>query len=78
MERLFDTDTEVANRNFEQVIKAVQNRDTDSLKTLFSVQVYPALMGVGYICGIRIASYMFAGAVFGWFVLIPAIVSFGG
>ena len=36
MERLFDTDTEVANRNFEQVIKAVQNRDTDSLKTLFS------------------------------------------
>ena len=50
----------------------------NSLKTLFSVQVYPALMGVGYICGIRIASYMFAGAVFGWFVLIPAIVSFGG
>lgn len=50
----------------------------NSLKTLFSVQVYPALMGVGYICGIRIASYMFAGAVLGWFVLIPAIVSFGG
>lgn len=50
----------------------------NSLKTLFSVQVYPALMGVGYICGIRIASYMFAGAVLGWFVFIPAIVSFGG
>ena len=50
----------------------------NSLKTLFSVQVYPALMGVGYICGIRSASYMFAGAVLGWFVLIPAIVSFGG
>lgn len=50
----------------------------NSLKTLFSVQVYPALMGVGYICGIRIASYMFAGAVLGWFVLILAIVSFGG
>ena len=50
----------------------------NSLKTLFSVQVYPALMGVGCICGIRIASYMFAGAVLGWFVLIPAIVSFGG
>lgn len=50
----------------------------NSLKTLFSVQVYPALIGVGYICGIRIASYMFAGAVLGWFVLIPAIVSFGG
>ena len=50
----------------------------NSLKTLFSVQVYPALMGVGYICGIRIASYMFSGAVLCWFVLIPAIVSFGG
>ncbi len=27
-----------------------------------------ALIGVGYICGVRIASYMFAGAVLGWFV----------
>lgn len=49
-----------------------------ALKTEFSAQVYPALIGVGYICGIRIASYMFAGAVLGWFVLIPAIVTFGG
>lgn len=50
----------------------------DSLKTMFSAQVYPALLGVGYICGIKIASYMFAGAILGWFVLIPAIVAFGG
>lgn len=50
----------------------------DSLKTMFSAQVYPALLGVGYICGIKIASYMFAGAILGWFVLIPAIVTFGG
>lgn len=49
-----------------------------SLKTTFSAQVYPALLGVGYICGIRIASYMFAGAILGWFVMIPAIVVFGG
>jgi putative OPT family oligopeptide transporter len=48
-----------------------------SLKTTFSAEVYPALLGVGYICGIKIASYMFAGAVLGWFVLIPAIVTFG-
>lgn len=48
-----------------------------SLKTTFSAQVYPALLGVGYICGIRISSYMFAGAVLGWFVMIPAIVVFG-
>ncbi len=49
-----------------------------ALKTEFSAQVYPALIGVGYICGIKISSYMFAGAVLGWFVIIPAIITFGG
>lgn len=61
-----------------KIIPAAVMVPVRSLKTLFSVQVYPALIGVGYICGVRIASYMFAGAVLGWFVLIPAIVSFGG
>lgn len=41
-------------------------------------QVYPALLGVGYICGPRISSYMFSGGVIGWMVLIPLIVLFGG
>lgn len=40
-------------------------------------QAYPALIGVGYIVGPRISSYMFAGGVVGWLVLIPAIVLFG-
>ena len=48
------------------------------LKTELSAEVYPALIGVGYICGARISSYMLAGGVLGWFVLIPAIVVFGG
>ena len=34
-------------------------------------------MSVGYICGPRISSYMFAGGVVSWLVLIPAIVLFG-
>ena len=42
------------------------------------MQVLPALGGVGYICGPKIASYMFAGGLIGWFVLIPAIITFGG
>lgn len=42
-----------------------------------STEVYPALVSVGYICGFRIASYMFAGGVIGWLVLIPAIYLFG-
>ncbi|MDO4475708.1 MAG: oligopeptide transporter, OPT family [Lachnospiraceae bacterium] len=49
----------------------------DALKTEFSAEVYPALIGVGYICGAKISSYMFAGGLLGWFVLIPAIATFG-
>ncbi len=40
-------------------------------------QIYPAVMSVGYICGPRISSYMFAGGVLSWLVLIPMIVLFG-
>ena len=50
----------------------------NALKTEVSTEVYPALVGVGYICGPKIASYMMAGGVLGWLVLIPAIVTFGG
>lgn len=40
-------------------------------------QIYPAVMSVGYICGPRISSYMFAGGVLSWLVIIPIIVLFG-
>lgn len=40
-------------------------------------QIYPAVMSVGYICGPKIASYMFAGGILSWLVLIPMIVVFG-
>ncbi len=40
-------------------------------------QVYPAVLSVGYICGARISSYMFAGGILSWLVLIPMIVLFG-
>ncbi len=40
-------------------------------------QIYPAVLSVGYICGPRISSYMFAGGVLSWLVLIPLIVLFG-
>ena len=42
------------------------------------VDVLPALLGVGYICGPRIASYMMAGGVVSWLVLMPLIALFGG
>ncbi len=40
-------------------------------------QIYPAVMSVGYICGARISSFMFAGGVLSWLVIIPLIVLFG-
>ena len=42
------------------------------------VDVLPALAGVGYICGPVISSYMIAGAVTGWFIIMPVIKAFGG
>jgi putative OPT family oligopeptide transporter len=42
------------------------------------VEVNPALLGVGYVIGPRIASIMCAGGVLAYLVLIPAIAYFGG
>ncbi len=42
------------------------------------MDVLPALAGVGYICGLQISSYMFAGGILSYLVLIPAIAFFGG
>ena len=41
------------------------------------VDVLPALLGVGYICGAKVSSYLLAGGVVAWFVLMPLIVLFG-
>lgn len=42
------------------------------------MDVLPALAGVGYICGLKISSYLLAGGTLAWFVLMPAIAMFGG
>jgi uncharacterized oligopeptide transporter (OPT) family protein len=39
--------------------------------------VTPEYLGVGYIIGFRVAAVMFAGGVFSWLVLMPAIYFFG-
>ena len=44
----------------------------------FGIDVLPALAGVGYICGAKVASYLFSGAILGWFVIMPLLVLFGG
>ena len=42
------------------------------------IDLLPALVGVGYICGPRISSYMLAGGVLSWLVMMPIISMFGG
>ena len=60
-----------------KMIPGVITIPVNAMRTEFSTEVYPALLGVGYICGPKISSYMFAGGILGWFVLIPAIILFG-
>ncbi len=61
-------------------LKVVPSEVSFKVKNYFGeigTQIYPAVMSVGYICGPRISSYMFAGGVLSWLVLIPIIVLFG-
>jgi putative OPT family oligopeptide transporter len=41
-----------------------------------SLDISAALLGVGYIIGIRIAALVFAGGAFAWLVAIPALTAF--
>ncbi len=41
------------------------------------MDVLPALAGVGYICGPKVSSYLFAGGTVAWFVIMPLIALFG-
>ena len=60
------------------IVAGVITIPVKALKTELSAEVYPALVSVGYICGAKISAYLLAGGLIGWFVLIPAIVIFGG
>ena len=59
-----------------KVVSNVATLTINKIHGEISTEVYPALISVGYICGFKIASYMFAGAILGWLVLIPAIYLF--
>lgn len=68
---------------FKFIVDGVKLAPTEINLTLknfgaqIGTQIYPALVGVGYIVGPRISSYMFVGGVIGWCVLIPMILLFG-
>jgi len=48
-----------------------------ALRSEFQLDSSPALLGVGYILGVRVAAYMLSGAFLAWFVLVPGIAFFG-
>ena len=60
-----------------KVIPADVTAAFHAFKGEIGMEVYPALLGVGYIVGPRISSFMFVGAIFGWMVIIPLICLFG-
>jgi len=60
-----------------KVIPADIAAEFKSFKGELGMEVYPALLGVGYIVGPKIASYMFVGSLVGWMVIIPLICLFG-
>jgi len=46
-------------------------------RAMVGMDALPSLLGVGYIIGLRIASFIFAGGVLGWFVFTPLIAMLG-
>lgn len=61
-----------------KIVHSEIHYELKSFRSAIGIDVLPALLGVGYICGTKIASYMFAGGILGWLVLLPLIGMFGG
>lgn len=59
------------------IVKGTITITLDKIHGEISTETYPALISVGYICGFKISSFMLAGGVLGWLVLIPTIYLFG-
>lgn len=54
---------------------------SDRYRIFCGLDLSPALLGVGYIIGFRIAFYVFMGGIIGWLIFIPivgAIFGYGG
>lgn len=50
----------------------------DKAKMVFKVNVGAAVLGLGYIIGLKYAAIICAGSFLAWFVLIPLVGEFGG
>lgn len=62
-----------------KVFPSELNYDISAYKgAAVGIDILPALVGVGYICGPKIAGYMLSGGVLSWLVLMPLISMFAG
>lgn len=59
--------------NFSTRAFEIGNTVADNAKLLFRINTSAALLGMGYIVGLKYASIICAGSVFVWWVLVPAI-----
>ncbi|MDO5403016.1 MAG: oligopeptide transporter, OPT family [Eubacteriales bacterium] len=60
-----------------KIVKSSIGIVVNQFKGAFNISAYPALVGVGYICGTKVSATLFAGSVLSWLVLIPIICLFG-
>lgn len=51
---------------------------TDKVKAVFSINTGAAVMGLGYIVGLRYSTIIACGSLLSWIVLVPLINYFGG
>ncbi len=52
--------------------------DIPQIHTSAELNASPALLGLGYVLGPRVAALILGGTVLSWFVLIPLIAAYGG
>lgn len=50
---------------------------THKIKAVFSMNTSAAIIGLGYIIGLRYAAVIFAGSMLSWFVLVPLLAQIG-
>ena len=63
--------------NFTTSLVGFMSPLTDKVKLVFSTNTSAAILGLGYIIGVRYAAIIFAGSMLSWFVLVPLFAHFG-
>jgi putative OPT family oligopeptide transporter len=63
--------------NFTTSLVGFMSPLTDRVKLVFSTNTSAAILGLGYIIGVRYAAIIFSGSMLSWFVLVPLFGHFG-